>query len=250
LQRRQGSIRIRERIPSTIYTFAGEVPWADTYPWVNPDIYSFPVGTKSVERVVTKSLLYQNGQLVEEEDANALLHTFFAQAFRERLGARESDDALDANVAELAKFHGYEIKTIEVVEAEEQAIYEELEGLVAVTRHGWENYHSTVNPSFLVYTPTKDITQRLGLAGKPQTFDLFEQNGRLASVSFQPAQGSNRFPQTMTYLRRDLMERYLEETHSELLWLTWGERQVLSPDHKRLSSKLYRAFQSVHAFDS
>jgi hypothetical protein len=125
----------------------------------------------------------------------------------------------------------------------------DLQGFLAVTKHDWEGYHSQLNPSVLVFTPAKQIAQALDLVGRPQSFDLYERDGRRASISLQPLAGTSKYPQALTYLRADLADRYLRETGSTLLWMTWGERQVLAADGSLGHQSRFRAFQSIITYE-
>jgi hypothetical protein len=69
--------------------------------------------------------------------------------------------------------------------------------------------------------PAKEIAEALGLCSQPQTFDLYERNGRKASVTVQVSDTD----QQLVFLRQDLLEMYLKRKDLSLLWACWGERQ-------------------------
>jgi hypothetical protein len=95
--------------------------------------------------------------------------------------------------------------------------------------HGWESYHSELNPSSEAYTPARQIAGLLGLVGRPQTFDLYELDGRRASATFRySGQFSGR--QGFTYLRKVLLDRYLEESGQRQFWNIYGGRGFFDPD--------------------
>ena len=107
-----------------------------------------------------------------------------------------------------------------------------------------EDYHSGIIPSRSVAIPSRQIAEILGLCGQPQSFDLFEkENGKRASITFRYGKGWGEM-QHFTYLRQDLLERYLAKIDAELIWIIWGERrQVLqNPDAP------YRYFHEVKAY--
>lgn len=94
-----------------------------------------------------------------------------------------------------------------------------------VRRHGWESFHSELNPSTGADTPARQIADLIGLTGRPQTFDLYDPEGRRASAAFaNGGRFSNR--QQFTYLRKDLLDRYLEESRQKLMWAISSERAI------------------------
>ncbi len=103
--------------------------------------------------------------------------------------------------------------------------------LVPVRENAWEGHQSSVNVGRRVPTPCRQITQELDLCGQPQTFDLWEKDGCRASVSLSFGQPYDT-NQRMCYLRKDLLERYLQNTQQTLFVMTWGERSFFSPNSK------------------
>lgn len=96
-----------------------------------------------------------------------------------------------------------------------------------VRGHGWEDYHSDeLNPSTGAKTPARQIADVLGLGGGPQTFDLYDSSGRRASATFRHG-GRFSDKQEFTYLRRDLLDRYLGESGQRLIRHIFGERAML-----------------------
>ena len=107
-------------------------------------------------------------------------------------------------------------------------------------------------PARTITLPAREITEYLCLCGKSQSFDLFEkENGRRASITFRYGKGWGK-TQDFTYLRTDLLERYLKEIDGELIWVIWGEHRQLSqnPDapYEPLQDALYEPFQKVKVY--
>ena len=105
------------------------------------------------------------------------------------------------------------------------------EVLVPVRYNCCEESNSAANPRRSIAVPTREISDCLNLYKKPQSFDLFEKDSnRHASISFEYGDiWSN--PQSFTYLRRDLLERFLSEIGGELIWVIWGFRLQLSENY-------------------
>jgi len=97
--------------------------------------------------------------------------------------------------------------------------------------HNWESYHSVTNRADNGIVPSRAICKRLELRGLPQTFDLVESDGSLASRCYSAPIG---FGGRLLYLREDLLERYMRETGTELAWLVWGERELRVDDWRNI----------------
>ena len=126
------------------------------------------------------------------------------------------------------------------------------EVLIPVRYYNWENYHSTVNRASPAMVPAKELAEALDLCSQPQTFNLYEKNGKLASMSLrwgEPWHTEHR----LTYLRQDLLERYLKENDVELVWAIWGERRFRSKSIEELKEfsrehRSYRVFQTIETY--
>ena len=149
------------RCPEDHYTYAGEIPWCDTYPKKGWEAWSFRPRMETVE-------------------------------------------------AEQKKDKKFKI-------------------LVPVRKNCWEDYHSAIVAGRNVVTPSRQIAKTFRLHGQPQSFDLFEKDGRRASITFRYGEELDEMQQ-FTYLREDLLERYLAEINGELIWEIWGERRLAHPN--------------------
>ena len=147
--------------PEDHYTFAGEIPWCDTYP------------TNCWEEVSCE----------------------------------------------------FGVETVRV----EQSKYQAFKILAPVRENNWESYHSAIIAGRNIATPSRQIAETFGLCGHPQSFNLFEKDGRCASMTFRYGQNLTE-TQTFTYLREDLLKRYLEDIDGELIWVIWGEQCLVSQD--------------------
>ena len=113
-----------------------------------------------------------------------------------------------------------------------------------VRENYWEESCSIVIPHRTIALPAREIAEYLRLYGQPQSFDLFEkENGRCASITFQYGEKWGE-TQHFTYLREDLLERYLAKIGGELIWVIWGNRRLVSenPDDP------YKNFQEVKTY--
>lgn len=107
-------------------------------------------------------------------------------------------------------------------------------------------------PHRTIVLPAREIAEYLCLYGQPQSFDLFEkENSRRASITFRYGEKWDE-TQHFTYLRQDLLERYLAEIGGELIWVIWGERrqvfQNINALYESLQDAPYKPFQEVKVY--
>ncbi len=104
--------------------------------------------------------------------------------------------------------------------------------------------------------PARQLTDALERVSQPQTYDLYDSFGRRASVAthFEAEDsGVKRFQQFL-FIRKDLLNRYLEETSQQLLIWVAGERQysVKAFNKKRgddnIEGPLRESFRQVHNY--
>ena len=188
--------------PEDHSTYAGEIPWCNTYPandW--------------------EELRLETGLVLVPEEQQCPVHN----------GGLVSDQELSESwrsVTDLMHEQGFELttKTVEV----EQKEYQTFEILYPVRGNNWSDSQSSAVPGRGVITPSRQITETLDLCGQPQSFDLFEKHGRRASITFHRGEGWGEM-QKFTYLREDLLERYLSEINGELIWVIMGRTTASIP---------------------
>lgn len=97
---------------------------------------------------------------------------------------------------------------------------------VAVHSWSWESYHSVLNQVSGIDFLAPALCEKLQLVNHAGTFDLWDRNGRRASI-YREFDVADRFGgSSLLYLRRDLLEKYLELTKQVLVWIPWGERTL------------------------
>jgi len=99
----------------------------------------------------------------------------------------------------------------------------------------WESYHSDVIPEGQSITPSKVIANYNNLFLKPQGSDMFDQSGNLASTTFVVGEKYGDMTE-FTYIRRDLLEKYLRATNKKILHIQWAEKRFFANGVKHLSS--------------
>lgn len=238
---------LRERrlpdIPEDYYTYAGEIPWCDTFPYNGKTEIDFVVGTRK-ERVSEKGVAkLRDGTVLTKSE---LLDLFLQRALD--LPRSLNKDTVKA----LLSREGIEQTELEIYRDKDIKEITSFEVLMPVRYYNWESYHSTVNRAGSAMVPAREIAEALDLCSQPQTFDLYEKDGKRASVTLrwgEPWHTQHR----LIYLRQDLLERYLKENDAELVWAVRGERQFRSEEIKELEEfskehKSFKVFQTTKTY--
>jgi hypothetical protein len=110
---------------------------------------------------------------------------------------------------------------------EQKPTYKKFEVLCTVRNNIWESY-DTITPARNVSVPIKQIAKSLNLFNKPQTFDLYDKKGK-ASISIEYYEEFENH-QHFTFLRKDLLDKFLIENHFKLIWAIWGNKEILDDE--------------------
>lgn len=99
---------------------------------------------------------------------------------------------------------------------------------IPVCDFGWEGYQSITNDSGHAATLAKEISSYLDLVGLPQTFDLYTNNGTRATLNISDKTDKFNNYQSLFFMRKDLLNTYLDNHGLALVWVVWGERRSIS----------------------
>lgn len=225
-------------IPEDYYTYAGEIPWSETFPYNGRTMIGFVVSSRTErapERGVAK---LKDGTVLTTIELLALLLKV----------PQKTEEAVEAFLNE----EGIELVETKICRDKEIEEETSFEVLIPVRYYNWETYHSTVNRASPAMVPAKELAEALGLCSKPQTFNLYEEHGKPASITLrwgEPWHTEHR----LTYIRQDLIECYLKDNNVELIWAIRGERQFRSKDIEELDEfkkehEAYRIFQTAKTY--
>lgn len=114
----------------------------------------------------------------------------------------------------------------------------------------WEGQHSEVIPGGQTITPSKTISNHLGLYLLPQTSDMNDPQHRLASTAFKFGERWDN-ESNFLYIRRDLMEGYLNDTNQSLVFVQWGEKRYFEGGVKNYGegTREYRTISQIYFFE-
>ncbi|MCO5223352.1 MAG: hypothetical protein M9947_17515 [Thermomicrobiales bacterium] len=243
-------------VPHDVYRFAGEIPWCETYPANGCDQLRFEIGTKNETVTEHRWFRKEDGVEIDGTLDRILTHYGTFERFLSQEGngtAIEDEPAVDGGSLSVpGTTAGGELELREVPDERRVEIFDTHQVVIPVRTDGWESYHSVVVPGRSVNTPAREITDSLGLVGQPQTFDLFESDGRRASITVASGDLWKNGHQ-LAYLRMDLLDRFLKESEQGLVWGIWGERQVANASlskhlpETQIETK-YKVFQRIERY--
>ena len=237
--------------PEDGYTYAGEIPWCDTYQENIWEEVSLKIGTVLVPE--EQQVILRDGEPVSDEELQSFWDSIVdliepEDPFAKLLGfcgINSITNLIETRNLQMLEVQlhkrGFELTT-ETVDVE-QPEFQTFEMLVPVRENHWSDSSSAAVPSRSVAIPIRQIAETFSLYGHPQSFDLFEKDGKRASITF--CYGEEwKDKQDFTYLREDLLERYLAEIGGELIWVIWGERRQVSQN----PGAPYKYFHEVKAY--
>jgi len=211
--------------PSVMYTFAGEIPWCNTFPTNGPTEVSFVTSEKTVKVQRMQQELYLDGEKLGWTQIDLIQRRLFGDAIN---GSEKQPHISDED-----------LKRIEI--REEPAEVEELKKeyamfsvLIPVCNFGWEGYQTAASAAGHAATLAKEIAFDLDLIGQPQRFDLFTKDGLKATLNISDQSNDYNNNQSLFFLREDLLKTYLKKNDLTLIWAIWGEREYSSEQIEKL----------------
>ncbi|MDP9475064.1 MAG: hypothetical protein M3R38_05125 [Actinomycetota bacterium] len=210
-------------IPEVHYAYAGEIPWCETYPPTEPSDITLIMGETTV---ATKKV-----ELEFVRDGERMTDAEFSRMMCEYLGdGNDVSETQDEEAAVEFLGHALQEQHVELVEREvtvdeRRLDMESRQMTMPVNRHSFSGSRSDVTPDFSAYVPARQIADALGLTNRPQTYDLFDPDGRRASFFFGHGEEFSD-TQEFAFIRKDLLDRYLRRSGQRLAWAIYGERAL------------------------
>ncbi|HBD7469429.1 TPA: hypothetical protein ACUTUG_001430 [Legionella pneumophila] len=111
---------------------------------------------------------------------------------------------------------------------------------IPIHRFSWESHHSTQNQVSGFSIPSLKILSDLQLMNSGDGFKFIDKKGELAAFALKINMGAQKFNSPHgTYIRKDLLIKYLKKSNSSLVWFIWGERTVTADVFKDNSEIVY-----------
>ncbi len=223
-------------------------------PWVLLDSFI----NQEDPNVRRKSFIFKRGFLVDADLSDELLDYWVARDTSWRRYLETSGDyytyAGEIPWADTFPYNGLKELKIFIEEKYDKAqSYEKINVLIPIREYRWEGNHSDTNQTGTTAVLAKEITEHLNLCGQPQTFDMYEKSGKKATNSVHHGDKWHTYL-SMIYIRKDLLDKYLEETKKCLVWAIWGERVLMlegipvrADDEEDIVR--YRDFQQIFRYE-
>jgi len=208
--------------PHTTYTYAGEVPWADTWPVIIGigDYLEFEGGWETIPERNKRLVLFRNGKRLSDAESERILDEYMSSA--------KGDDPTSTVLARLHN-EGLKLNLLNTTKRKRQRRRIQVKAENPVHGFLWESYHSDVNGSRNLTLPSRNLCKVLGLRMTIPAWDFIDPMGRKAVIVVKA--GKEFGPcQEATYIRQDLLEQYLKATQKYLIWSLSGERRTLYKD--------------------
>lgn len=114
---------------------------------------------------------------------------------------------------------------------------------IPVQKYNWEGYHSVVNQGSGASLPSKRLCEALSIRYRANKWDMYDAAGVVASLYREVGEYGSQVNGHFSYLRRDLLDRYLTQSGKAMVWLIWGERGF---HHRSAEAHNLREFYANH----
>lgn len=211
------------------YLYAGEIPWCETFPYNGWEDLEFITKTTIFQEIEKKEVIcWKDEPLSEEKERrfwSSIEGVFKAGDVLITTGSVDAETA----IAQALKEHGFQIKELEVPVEREINEKKTFKVMLPVYDFSWSETTSDVNPGIGVLLPSKEIMEYLDLRSRPQSFDMYDCEGKRVTICLEFGdKWKNR--QQLVYIRKDLLDSYLNNEHFTLIWAIWGEKEFYIRD--------------------
>ena len=232
-----------KEIPDDHHTFAGEIPWCNIFPENGLRTFEFELNRIKMKIIKPQYVLTKNGKRISKlEEEN------FWNDVKDRV-IPTGEVLIKINIVGEKDFlknklkeNNYRIKKIMKTEEIDDFITEKYKVRIPVVNIYSSSSFNKLYRGDSVNILSKEICRKLNLITKPQSFDLFDSSGNIASINLGYAEDKYSDSQHFTYLRKDLLDEYLKKTKSKLIWTVWGERVIKDDNHKKIEEASLKGF--------
>lgn len=240
VKQRLGNLHLPES-PEDYYTFAGEIPWCETFPKNGFTDLELVAGHK--KKRIPELRFYRKTKRLDEGETKALF---------EKLGPALKKRDRDMAVREILESEGVTLREIKTWSAHGETIYKKLPVLLPVRENNWESYHSGANPGQHTTIPAREISEAFGLSISLPHWDMHDAKGETASISIKWGD-SWQTGHNLCYLRKDILDRLLKKKQMRLIWAFWGEREMRTGSESSYQQKKeikhrHKRFQRIYYY--
>ncbi|SEO12119.1 hypothetical protein SAMN05216436_1355 [bacterium A37T11] len=222
--------RANNSIPYTQNIYKLEIPDGESIPFNEFTEWWYSVEKEIVEREYTKYVLLRDGVRLDEIEADMIWKSIISQlsiiSFPRIHNANidpplikfsTSDKAENITIEEALERMNLEVVVETFTCMEEVSVDKTIDVFIPVRYHEQRVYLC------------KNLIVSLNLSSPADSTDLYDEQGRLASFNYT-YEVEYADQETFTYLRRDLLEKYLKDNHQTMFQVIWGERDYYPID--------------------
>ncbi len=240
-----------DSIPNTMHIHESEIPDADSIPYNEFVKWRYSTSSRTIEREYTKIFLQRDGKTLGDKEADLIWNTVLKSLqymshprtnqtnFKVPMIRFRSPGAEEETIEE-----AFERMNVQLVEKtfkknEQQEIDKYLKVNFPVRYHKSKAHLS------------KNIIDALKLNSPNNSTDLFDEQEKLASFNHN-LEFDYEDQEAFTYLRKDLLDSYLQKNNLKLFHIVWGERDYYPKDgdwdskqsmSRRRWTKFYGAYE-------
>jgi len=223
--------------PQAMIAFAGEIPWCDTFPKNGFTEVAIELERKTVPEQRTEKKLFRRGQQLGVREHIELI---------ERMQAHPKGKYPPDLNAELAQLEVREIPyTVERIQSKSA----KFQVLVPVCDYELEepSLEGEVNRPTLA----KELATALKLRWIPGTIDLATRQGERTTLGIAHRSRSLYNRQQFFFIREAALKRYLRERKQSLVFVTFGERQLVAHEAAKASGydERFAGFQAIETLE-
>jgi len=232
-------------MPEYRYTFAGEVPWCETFPYGGKAKLIFILAEKKKRVPFEKTDFTKGGRSLHDDELKKLFE-IVSDYQNKKICDKGFDDFIKRNKIQIRSVKRFRIETTQETK--------EYEVVIPINTMNWEAQESIVNPGMSAYVLSRELCEALGLSSRPQTSDLYGKDGHRASITLMWGEAFHTYNK-LVYLHKDLLDSYLQGQGLELIWGVWGERRFKSKENAGLHEfaekhQSYKVFQRVVTYSN
>ncbi|MDA8214222.1 MAG: ATP-binding protein [Nitrospiraceae bacterium] len=222
------------------YTFAGEVPWCETFPYNGKTELSFVVSTEKKRVPFEETEFFKGDRNLTGDELKELLE-IITDYRDKKISEKDVNNFVVSDEIQIKKVRRFRTEMIRKTK--------EYEVVIPISTLNWESHESVVNTGISAYILSRELCEALELSSRPQTFDLYDKNNQRASITRRWGDVWHTFHK-LIYIRKDFLDMILQDKGLDLIWGIWGERRYKAKGNAGLDDfakkhQAYKVFQSI-----
>lgn len=211
-------------------SYFNEIPWCNNFKANSKSEFTFNTGYKSNTEIKTNLEFYENNRLINFNQSIKLSR--IVKKYEKMLDSKDENTVDKMFLKELFKNNiQLKIKNKKVISKIQIKKTFLIDTPVVDLSIG---FNARLYNGGGITVPSKQLCLQLNLETHPQSFNMFDNQGKLAAIYGKVPNELLENGEHYLYIRKDLLEDYLEKNELKLIWAYWGEREARFDDMSRL----------------